>query len=317
MTAIAPILRELIAAGLSGEALVEAVERIELASQGAAKERSSAALRQERYRQRKASQTVTSDARDVTSVTNVTPEALPPAPPSQVNPPSQKTPKGVQKGSTLPADWVPTAASVEKGLALGLTDEQVVGHSEDFRLWAGANANRAVAKKLDWEQAFDGWVRRAVRATANAKPKLELSMDAEYRTMLEHYPKAEKPLGTADVATREAYARARKVAEAKEILAGIIGYAKEVKSRPKERQQMVPALGKFLDEHRWKNYHAKTPTAGGIPEELWRRQIENFKSGRQWPMALGPAPGYSGCTAPRHLLDELGYGTKTDTAMSG
>ena len=52
---IAAVLRELMAAGLSGEALVEAVERIE-----SAPSKSSNAARQQRYRDRqKEAQTVT------------------------------------------------------------------------------------------------------------------------------------------------------------------------------------------------------------------------------------------------------------------
>jgi len=75
---IAAVLRELMAAGLSGDALVDAVERIE-----SAPSKSSNAARQQRYRDRqKEAQTVT---RNVTSVTNVT-QSTPPAFPLDVPP---------------------------------------------------------------------------------------------------------------------------------------------------------------------------------------------------------------------------------------
>jgi len=60
MTPITAALRELMAAGVTGEKLVAAIERIELA---AFPTRTKHAMRQERYRERhKASQSVTSDA---------------------------------------------------------------------------------------------------------------------------------------------------------------------------------------------------------------------------------------------------------------
>jgi hypothetical protein len=46
------------------------------------------------------------------------------------------------------------------GLNLGLSLPQVLDCAEEMRLWAGANANRAVARKLDWGMAFKSWMRR-------------------------------------------------------------------------------------------------------------------------------------------------------------
>lgn len=79
---IAAVVRELMAAGLTGEALVEAIERIEAAQ---APVRSSAAERQKRYRERQKSVT-----RDVTR--NEVTQKVSPTPPSKNNPPS--APKG-------------------------------------------------------------------------------------------------------------------------------------------------------------------------------------------------------------------------------
>src|SRR5690606_34781373 len=67
MTISASTLRLLLQAGLEGEALIEVVESMEK-DHGSDKPRSSAAIRQERYRQKKASQNVTSDVTsDVTA----------------------------------------------------------------------------------------------------------------------------------------------------------------------------------------------------------------------------------------------------------
>lgn len=82
---IAAVLRELMAAGLSGEALVEAVERIE-----SAPSKSSNAARQQRYRDRqKEAQGVTRNVTSVTNVTQSTPPAFPlDGPPNEIsNPP--------------------------------------------------------------------------------------------------------------------------------------------------------------------------------------------------------------------------------------
>lgn len=65
-------------------------------------------------------------------------------------------------GTSIPDDWKPTNADREYGLAapLRLTNEQIDSMAEDMRLWAGANANRAVARKANWSLAFKGWMRR-------------------------------------------------------------------------------------------------------------------------------------------------------------
>lgn len=74
---MAAVARELITAGLSGDALVCALERVEQATEP---KRSAGALRQERYRQRhSASQNVTGDAGHPD-------KEMPPAPPKEINP---------------------------------------------------------------------------------------------------------------------------------------------------------------------------------------------------------------------------------------
>ena len=63
-------------------------------------------------------------------------------------------------GASLSSDWLPTAADVEYGIALNLTRLEIDGFAEDMRLWARANANRAVGRKSDWTATFRGWMRR-------------------------------------------------------------------------------------------------------------------------------------------------------------
>src|ERR1700723_3718914 len=43
---------------------------------------------------------------------------------------------------------------------LNLTDSQIDDMAEDMRLWAGANANRQIARKANWSMAFKSWMRR-------------------------------------------------------------------------------------------------------------------------------------------------------------
>lgn len=64
MSVIATAVRHLMAAGVTGEALFAAIAELEAEVRGEPKARSAGAIRQERYRRNKASQTVTSDACD-------------------------------------------------------------------------------------------------------------------------------------------------------------------------------------------------------------------------------------------------------------
>lgn len=64
-------------------------------------------------------------------------------------------------GSALPEDWKPSSDDCSYGYAkLGLTPEDIENLAEDMRLWAGANANRQIARKANWSLAFKGWMRR-------------------------------------------------------------------------------------------------------------------------------------------------------------
>jgi len=74
------------------------------------------------------------------------------------------------KGSRLHENWVPSTDDVAYGRSLGLSEQAINGCAEDMRLWAGANANRAVARKLDWSKAFKGWLRRTAARQPWLKP---------------------------------------------------------------------------------------------------------------------------------------------------
>lgn len=63
-------------------------------------------------------------------------------------------------GTTIPVDWRVSQPLYEYGAKLGLTADHTTSMAEDMKLWARANANRSVARKLDWDAAFQGWMRR-------------------------------------------------------------------------------------------------------------------------------------------------------------
>jgi hypothetical protein len=69
------------------------------------------------------------------------------------------------RGTTLPPDWAPSEFDEAYGQQLGFSREQISSMAEDMRLWAGANANRQVARKADWSLTFKHWMRRAQQKT--------------------------------------------------------------------------------------------------------------------------------------------------------
>lgn len=74
-----------------------------------------------------------------------------------------KVSKKGKGGIALPADWKPDSDEILYGIDLGFTEAAIDGMAEDMRLWAGANANRAVARKdgaRGWSLTFKGWMRR-------------------------------------------------------------------------------------------------------------------------------------------------------------
>lgn len=75
-------------------------------------------------------------------------------------------------GTRLPDGWTPSPSEIEYGVQLGLSRESIAEFAEDMRIWAGANANRGIARKDDWVKTFQGWLRReAKRAGGGANGK--------------------------------------------------------------------------------------------------------------------------------------------------
>jgi len=314
------LLEYLASKGFSTQELLEAARAAEA---GVVVKRSSGAERQARYRANKKineingsnKSDVTSDVTvdvtsDVTSdVTVKADDTPPPAPPSQENPSSKKDPKGSQKGSPLPEGWRPSEAALAWSEERGITAEQIDEQVAAIEDWALANAHLSKTRKSNWDRFYYSWMRD--KYPLKPKPTAAaLSLDTELGIMIKEYPKLAKPMGTALDNTREAYARALATgATAAEILAGVIGYARDCRRRPKNEQddRFIPALGRFLDEHRWKNYHAATPTAGGVPVEMWRKFVERAKETGQWPDGLGPPPSFPTPRVPRELLVEYGF----------
>lgn len=64
------------------------------------------------------------------------------------------------RGSTLPEDWKPCDKHYEEAVKLNLGKAAVDQMADDMRTWAIANANRAVARKADWDATFRNWLRR-------------------------------------------------------------------------------------------------------------------------------------------------------------
>ena len=128
MLPMSAIVRELVAAGVTGDALVTALERIEAA---AVPVRSSAAIRQARYRERKAE----SVTHDVTSITTVTP-----TPPPLSSPPlSPQTPNN-------PPPILPPTPDILRGRAVAKTGD---GRFDEF--WA------AYPRRTGKEAARKAW----------------------------------------------------------------------------------------------------------------------------------------------------------------
>lgn len=75
------------------------------------------------------------------------------------------------RGKSLPDSWSVSTSDVDYGLVLGLTEDEIQSVADDMRLWAGANSNRAVARKADWSLTFKSWLRREAAKVKTAKGK--------------------------------------------------------------------------------------------------------------------------------------------------
>nr|USU32946.1 hypothetical protein NG677_04385 [Methylobacterium sp. OTU13CASTA1] len=176
MSVIATALRELMAAGVTGEALVAAVERIE-AAQAAAKApvRTARQDRNARYYENRKARLEASEASETVlnqTIKTVSDDAAnqesPQTPIETTN--TSEPPKGVsvsksaprRKGSLCPDDFQPSEAHFAKAAKAGRGREFVVSIRDRMHRWSHTNASRAVAKKSDWSLALHDWIDRTL-----------------------------------------------------------------------------------------------------------------------------------------------------------
>lgn len=122
----------------------------------------SSAGRVRKHRERKAKQECNGDETlqpvtvtppETETETDITPESTTCSPP----------PKGEGKrvsGRTLPQDWVPKENHFAIAREFGANRTDVEKQASEMRDWAYANANRAVARKADWDLTFNNWLKK-------------------------------------------------------------------------------------------------------------------------------------------------------------
>ena len=160
MSIIATAVKHLMAAGVTGEALLAAIADMEAQVRLEPKERSSGAIRQERYRRNKASQVTECDASDVTPPLSPSPLLSPHTP--QITPhPHTPVNNKPARGTRLPVDWQPKPLSDEcQAIASRWQAGVLERELSKFRDWA-ASASGPNAVKKDWDAAWRNWIRNA------------------------------------------------------------------------------------------------------------------------------------------------------------
>jgi hypothetical protein len=159
MSLSAAVVRELIAAGLAGDSLVAACERIEASE---ATKVSSGAIRTARWRAKKAAEAVT-----VTShPSQASHEEGFPHTPSEENPSTKEKPlRGKKKAVPLPDDFQP---DIEWAMAQGLSRSQAEMQAASFcDFWRGAKDGL----KSDWPATWRNRVRNFIERTGIQPPK--------------------------------------------------------------------------------------------------------------------------------------------------
>lgn len=163
---ITTALRDFIAAGMSGDALISAIDRLENSILSTRLPPDNTAQRRREW------------DREYRRRLRGHPPDIHPIPPVRVDTPlsflreDSKKEKRSSCATRCPPDWKPNDRHYELGHQRGFSREQVDGHAEDMRLWADANAHRPIARKLDWNKAFAGWLRRIKSvSSAAATPK--------------------------------------------------------------------------------------------------------------------------------------------------
>ncbi len=167
MSIIATAVKHLLVAGVTGDALVMAIEDMERAMPQQ-EVRSKAAIRQANYRERKASQAITNhnetlQSETLQSVTSVTPPpSLSPPNDNNLTPPIPTPVYKTTRARRLPVDWEPAPLPAQLGAQVsawrcGMLESEMA----KFRDWA-ASAHGKVALKRDWDAAWRNWLRRNI-----------------------------------------------------------------------------------------------------------------------------------------------------------
>jgi hypothetical protein len=205
MPLIADMIRALHASGAAPEAIAAAVEILERDQEAKdearrAKGRAGNAERQKRWRERH--QIVT----PVTPLCNVMqrdeaptqPNSLgsnknkiPPSPPTGAQTPTTKT----KPGHRLPDDWQPKPRHFEAAAMRGQGAEFVHRCAEAMRKWAGANSNRPVTRKADWDLAFGGWIDREIEKMAARAPPGQASRNGKLSLLVDQMRKQSHDTG--------------------------------------------------------------------------------------------------------------------------
>lgn len=176
MSVIAAAVKHMLAAGMDPDAIVAAVADMELAAAPQVEPRSSAAIRQARYRARKA-ESVTEPVTSVTDVMcDVTDASSPPFPrplspqtpltptpiPPEITTPARKgtakpPDKPPKRGTRLPEDWQPNPDDIAFAQP-HLTGHEIANEAARFRdYWIAKAGSGGV--KLDWSAVWRNWIR--------------------------------------------------------------------------------------------------------------------------------------------------------------
>ncbi len=116
--------------------------------------------------------------------------------------------KHAYKGITLPEDWSPSERDIEYGMVeCHLSKDQIYKVAENMRLWAGANMNRAIAKKAGlrgWGLALRRWFRdeeerckpkqNGISRTSMIDLAIELGNRANEQRIVEPRARMDEPL---------------------------------------------------------------------------------------------------------------------------
>lgn len=154
------VLRAMLDAGATAEMIVAAVEA-DYAEERAKIEakKAQSAERQRRYRH--------AMSRDVTQChgdnADVTPKKETPHTPQEKYISNTRARNGTKPPPhPLPPDWKPSEELFAYGLGLNLSRAEVSGCAEEMRIWAESAAGPHT-KKRNWDQAFQGWLRREAK----------------------------------------------------------------------------------------------------------------------------------------------------------